>query len=219
MIIITKLLIITLPLVVVGIIATNFFSNIQSTGSVQGKKTEASTGNSAKDNQYLNGSIHKLENVTKTTKNKEVKAQLNQIINEEEQSDATIAASIKNMEGRPGYLKFVIGEDYKNAGQVRSEVVHLRNQIAKLERVQEKAGASDSGAIAASIATFQAELNSIENYLYEKLQGFSLFGWLSKLLTGFTPTAIATPSASPEASPSGTPVATVAPTIEPTATP
>ena len=218
MITITKILIIAIPLVIFGIIVNNLLSNSPqgtNAGFVQGKKTQVATGATGNSNKYLGNSINKLQQVEETTKNKEIKSQVSEVIEEEEQSDEVIDDSIKSMEGRPGYLKFIMGPDYKNAGQVRSEVVHLRNQISKLDRIQDRVGASESGTIGETIATLQAELTAIETTLYEKLQGFSLFGWLSKLLSGFTLAPSPSPSATPEASPSASPM----PTLEPTPTP
>ena len=215
MIIIIKLFIIAIPLAIFGIIAGNLLSNSPQgidKGSVQGKKTQVATGNS---NKYLGNSINKLQQVEEKTKNKEIKNQVSEIIEEEVQSDLEITTSIATMEARPSYVKFIMGPDYKNAGQVRSEIVHLRNQISKLGRVQEKAGASESGTIAETITTLQAELTTIETTLYNNLQGFSLFGWLSKLLSGFTLTLSPSSLPSPEATSSGSPI----PSVEPTATP
>lgn len=222
MITITKILIIAIPLVIFGIIASNLLSNNPqgtNTGSVQGKKAQVGTGDTGNSNKYLGNSINKLQQVEERTKNKEIKSQVSEVIEEEEQSDEDINNSIKSMEGRPGYLKFIMGPDYKNAGQVRSEVVHLRNQISKLNRIQDKAGATESGTIGGTIGTLQAELTAIETKLYENLQGFSLFGWLSKLLSGFSLTPSPSPSATPEVTPSGSPMPTPEPTTTPTPVP
>lgn len=221
MITITKILIFAIPLIIVGIIANNLLSNgfqKSNTGLVQGKKTEVTAGTTGNSNKYLGNSIKKLQEVETKTKNKEIKTQVSEVIEEEDQSDEEITMSIASMEARPSFVKFIMGPDYKNAGQVRSEIVHLRNQISKLDRVQDKAGASESGTIGETITTLQAELTAIETKLYENLQGFSLFGWLSRLLSGFTPALSPVPSVTPEASPSGSPAATLEPTSIPVET-
>jgi len=222
-IIITKLFVIAIPLVILGVIVSNVFTNGfkgSVTGSVQGKKTEAATGNT---NKYLENSIKKLQVVEAKTKNKEIRNEISEVIEEEEKSDFEISTSIATMEARPSIVKFIMGPDYKNAGQVRSEIVRLRNQVSKLNRIQEKAGATESGTISETIMTLQAELTAIETKLYNSLQGFSLLGWLNRLLTGFTPAPVVTPSpsASPEASESAspTPIESSTPSAVPSATP
>lgn len=192
-----------------------------STGAVQGRKTEA--GSNGNDNgngrKFFSTSIEKLEKVGATTRNNEVKSELNNIIEEQTNSGLNIETSIASMEARPKIIKFVMGPDYKNAGQVRSEVVHLQNQIRKLDKIEEKVGASESGSIAETKITLQTELAAIETRLYEGLQGFSLFGWLSRLLSGFIPTPSPTTSPvasfTPEASASATPFESATPSATP----
>ncbi len=228
LVVVLAILAIAVPKVVNGIKSPD----TSAAGMVQGKKTDvlAAVSENGNGKKYLGGSIDKLQKVEKSTKNTEVKSELNNVIEEEAQADSNIDASIKNMDGRPGFLKFVMGPDYKNAGQVRSEVVHLQNQIRKIDKLEEKSGASESGDLAATKETLQSELLAIETTLAQKLEGFSLFGWLSKLLSGFTaPSASPTPVGSPEASasaspiesaePSGTPLETLLPSASPTASP
>ena len=138
-----------------------------------------------------------------------------------EQVEATAESALNEMSGRPGFLKFIIGPDYKNAGEVRSEIVKLRNEIRQLTRVSEDLTGSDKTAIDQSIAALQTDLTAIETKLSDALKGISLFGWLSKLLSGFTaPEVSLTPTVSPSASPSASPTAvpSASPSASPTAT-
>jgi len=219
-------------LVILGvlIVAVPFFNGFKSKniteGSVEGAKTELQ-GKSNTQNKYLEKSIEKLQEVEVKTKNEEEKNRIKEVLQETVKTEENIDTHISSMEARPSYVKFIMGPDYKNAGQVRSEIVHLRNDISKLDRIQEKTGATDSGTLAETKNTLSAELEAIETKLYNSLQGFSLFGWLSKLLTGFTPAATPTPSFSPSPSlvPSvtpeatSTPITTSSPTIQPTVVP
>jgi len=135
-----------------------------------------------------------------------------------EQVEATAESALNEMYGRPGFLKFIIGPDYKNAGEVRSEIVKLRNEIRKLTKTGEGLTGSDKTAIDQSIAALQTDLVAIETKLSDALKGISLFGWLSKLLNGFTaPEASPTPTVSPSASPSASP--TAVPSASPSAAP
>lgn len=161
----------------------------------------------------ISNAVTTLEQMETNVKNPKAKAAIQLAVQTAEQSEATAESSLNEMAGRPGFLKFIIGPDYKNAGQVRSEIVRLRNQISKLTRTRDGLSSSDQAAIDKSISALQTDLTSIETRLNDALKGVSLFGWLSKLLNGFVaPTTVATPTASASA----TPVSTVSPV--PTAT-
>lgn len=152
--------------------------------------------------------MNKLGELEGKVRNPQAKAALEVATQVAEQSEATVESSLTEMSGRPGFLRFIIGPDYKNAGMVRSEIVRMRNEIAKLTRTREKVSAADQAAIDESISALETDLTAIENRLSQALTGVSLFGWLSKLLTGFatptpttTPTVTPTPVVSPTASP------------------
>jgi len=139
-------------------------------------------------------SVNKLERAENRIQNRETKNEIKEIRDGAEEAENNIDDSLNEMSGRPGFLKFIIGPDYKNAGQIRSEIVRLRNQIAKLTRIKEKLSLGEQSGIDESIKSFETELSLIETKLYESLQGVSLFGWLNKLLSGFS---LPTPSPSP----------------------
>lgn len=154
--------------------------------------------------------MNKLGELEGKVRNPQAKAALEVATQVAEQSEATVESSLTEMSGRPGFLRFIIGPDYKNAGMVRSEIVRMRNEIAKLTRTREKVSAADQAAIDESISALETDLTAIENRLNQALTGVSLFGWLSKLLTGFaTPTPTAIPGA----------IATPTPVVSPTASP
>lgn len=196
----TKAILIVAALLVLGSTLPTLMANSRIQGysnlaNVLGKETEDS--HSENDNEFLGQSLEKLQEAGTKVKNKEAKTEVEDAIEETQQAETEIEDSIATMEARPSIVKFIMGPDYKNAGQVRSEIVRLRNQIAKLTRTQEKLGATESATISESISTLQSELTAIETRLYENLQGISLLGWLGKLLTGFSPQATPIPTATP----------------------
>lgn len=177
--------------------------------------------------KYLNQTIQKIETVKPKVKTPVVKQELEQIQTEQIESDKTIDDSLKKIGTRSGLAKLVVGPDYKNAGAVRSEIVHLQNQVRQLIRLESKASTSEKTVIQDSISSLNMELAAIETRLNENLKGFSLFGWLNKLLTGFvsssTPDISITPTVTFDLSitPSVVPTieeATTVPTAVPTAT-
>lgn len=175
------------------------------------------------NNQSDENDVHEIDDLKDEdleVKNPKAKTLVEEAVDIAQESEATAESSLKEMEGRPGFLKFVVGPDYKNAGQVRSEIVRLRNQISKLTRTREGLSASDRSTVDQTISALQKDMTSIETQLNDALSGFSLFGWLSRLLNGFVaPVAVATPTASASATPvlTASPVATSTPEIPPTA--
>ena len=176
--------------------------------------------------KYLKETIENIETVKPKIKTPAVKQELEQIQIEQIKSDKNIDDSLNKISTRSGLAKLVVGPDYKNAGAVRSEIVHLQNQVRQLTRLENKASTTEKTAIQASVASLNQELVAIETRLNESLKGFSLFGWLNKLLTGFvpatpvatpTPTVTLNPSTTPSVTPTVTP--TVIPTVIPTVTP
>ncbi len=85
------------------------------------------------------------------------------------------------MDQRSQMVKLMIGPDYKTAGQVRSDVVGLRNDIAKLEKLEEKTLPTDVEDIQGAVEGLKTEAADLEVKLEDRLSGRSLFGWLAKL--------------------------------------
>jgi hypothetical protein len=210
-----------LPLLIVGAIVVITVSVVSNGLKSQNLVGEAVLGrNTEIGKKYLGNSIEKLQQVEAKVKTKEEKAKVESVLQDTVEADMDIDTHIASMEARPSVVKFIMGPDYKNAGQVRSTIVHLENDIKKLDKVEEKTG-TGSGTVSDTKVTLQSELTAIETKLSDNLQGFSLFGWLSKLLSGFVPTPTATPvpSLTPDASASASPVATLLPSSSPSATP
>ncbi|EKD95767.1 MAG: hypothetical protein ACD_24C00341G0003 [uncultured bacterium] len=172
-------------------------------------KSDNAQGNNGKGSGVAN-TTQTLTELESKVKNPTARQELQQTIQITEESQATAEGALKDMSGRPGFLKFIIGPDYKNAGEVRSEIVRMRNEIQKLTRTRERVSGTDQTVIDESIASLEENLTELETSLSEALEGVSLFGWLSKLLSGFsapvaTPTSVASPSPSASAIPTATP--------------
>lgn len=207
--------------------ALSFFALSESFVSAKSVNSQGKGGNTVVTEASGSGIVVKnrittLEKVESKVKNPQAKTAIQNAIQIAEQSEATAESSLNEMAGRPGFLKFIVGPDYKNAGQVRSEIVRLRNQINQLTRTRTREGLSttDQAGIDTTIAALQTDLTSIETRLNDALKGVSLFGWLGRLLNGFVaPSFTPVPSIPPTASPtvSASPSATITPV--PTTTP
>jgi len=91
--------------------------------------------------------------------------------------------AIDKIEKRSKLKTFLIGTDYKNLGALRSEMVKNRNSIEQLRRLIEKAKNKDNiDELNTQIPILEEEQTRIENFIKDKENQFSLFGWVAKLL-------------------------------------
>jgi hypothetical protein len=92
------------------------------------------------------------------------------------------AEEIKTVENRSKIKTFFLGSDFKNLGDLRSQMVQTRNQIAQLTRLAEKAENPESKTeLQSQILTLSQEQASIDNFITQNEDKFSLFGWAVKL--------------------------------------
>lgn len=94
------------------------------------------------------------------------------------------AEEIKTVESRSKIKTFFFGSDFKNLGDLRSQMVQTRNQIAQLTRLADKAeNDQDKTELQSQIQTLNKEQADIENFITQNESKFSLFGWAVKLFS------------------------------------
>jgi len=143
----------------------------------QGVQQQTETGNKG-----IETAVQNLNRVTERNNNPEVGEQIKSMVQNHERVQTRTKTALQQMSQRNKAVKFLLGPDYKNAGQVRSDVVGLRNDIKKLEQIKENSLPVDVGDVQGAIDELQVEADALEAQLTEQLSGFSLFGWLAKLL-------------------------------------
>lgn len=176
------------------------------------EETVETTNTSPSEAAKSKVAIKKLEKVQETVAEdpkveEEVEKEVEDVIEEQEQVQENVEDTIETIDQRPSSVKLLIGPDYKNLGQLRKEVVHTRNNIRQLEKLKERVGEDAQAAIDESIAELQETTTNLQASIGEKLEGFSLFGWLFRWMSGFD---------APD-EPTGTPVPTGVPTVSPEA--
>lgn len=108
--------------------------------------------------------------------------QVRVIAQQQNQSEVTTTAAMERIQTRSKVKAFFIGTDYKNTGQLRSEMVQTRNRIEQLTRLTEQAkSAEDKATLQTQIQTLEQEQTKLDNFLKANESKFSLFGWLVKL--------------------------------------
>lgn len=158
---------------------------------------------------------HKLSKLSDDTEDPEVEQETQDLADEQGDINLLSDQAVSKISTRPAFVKFLIGPDYKNLGQLRSELVHLQNNIRRLEKLQETADSADQEAIAEALDELTGMETQLQTTISEDLSGFSLFGWLFRWLNGFVPPE---PEASPTPSGSASPTPIESATPEPTAT-
>ena len=133
-------------------------------------------------NKGIEIAAQSLNRVIKRNNNPEIGEQVRTMVQNHEQVQVRTETALQQMNQRNETVKFMIGPDYKNAGQVRSDVVGLRNDIKQLEQIKTKTSPTDAGDVQGAIDELEVEADALEVDLTEQLSGFSLFGWLAKLL-------------------------------------
>jgi hypothetical protein len=130
--------------------------------------------------------LRKTERLQERINNPEVGEQLQNSVQTQERTQERIESILSDMNARPGFLKFILGPDYKNAGEARSQLVLMRNQINQLTRLKESVDDAESQQQLQEIVDdLQNQSDQLESQLNERLTGFSLFGWLSRMLNGY----------------------------------
>ncbi|HLM84488.1 MAG TPA: hypothetical protein VK254_04770 [Candidatus Bathyarchaeia archaeon] len=92
------------------------------------------------------------------------------------------AEQIKEVESRSKIKTFFFGSDYKNLGDLRSQMVQTRNQIAQLSRLADSAANDqDKAELQLQIKNLNQEQADIESFIAADESKFSLFGWAVRL--------------------------------------
>lgn len=108
--------------------------------------------------------------------------QVRVIAREQNEAKDTIADGIDKIKNRSKVKTFLIGTDYKNIGQLRSEMVKTRNRIAQLNRLSGSTTIEeDKTVLQEQIQKLEEKQKKIDDFLKANESKFSLFGWFVKL--------------------------------------
>ena len=123
--------------------------------------------------------------------NTAVSNQVQQVVAEQEQTQEQTADAIEQVETRGKVKTFLVGTDYKNLGQLRSSLVHNRNEIRQLTQSLTQVQTPENQAlIEAQLATLMQERERIKTVITTNESNFSLFGWVSRFLNNYEQTPI-----------------------------
>lgn len=112
----------------------------------------------------------------------EVGEEIKAVAKEQDEAKDKVADAIDKIQKRGKIKTFLIGTDYRNMGELRSEMVKTRNQIEKLGRLIERAkSAENKTTLEEQVKTLQGAEQKIEDLLKANESKFSVFGWFVKL--------------------------------------
>lgn len=124
-------------------------------------------------------------------KNK-VKKQVEAVVAEEEANQEQTTEAIEEVENDGPVKKFLVGPDYKNLGQLRSALVHNRNQIRQMTMAINTLtqNGEDASALTAQLALLTQERERIKNIITTNQDTFSLLGWVARFLNNYEQTPV-----------------------------
>jgi hypothetical protein len=104
--------------------------------------------------------------------------QIKAIVNGQASSTDVITSAINKEEGRGAFKTFLFGADYRNLGTVISEVSKMQANINQLDnKIAKMASSTDKTALIANVQTLKDQITTLEQYVKDNINKFSLFGW------------------------------------------
>jgi ubiquinone/menaquinone biosynthesis C-methylase UbiE len=108
--------------------------------------------------------------------------QVRTIAQQQNQSASTTMQIMEKVQTRSKVKTFFFGNDYKNLGALRSEIVQTRNRLDHLNQLMENVQSEEEQTeLQNQIQTLEQEQVKIENFIEAEEDKFSLFGWLVKM--------------------------------------
>lgn len=139
--------------------------------------------------------VKNLEQAAKNEKsvgNPGISNEVVQVAEQEEAVETPTTQAIAEVEHRGKIKTFLLGTDYKNLGQLRSSLVHNRNQIRALTRTLSlvQASGGDTALIQGQLETLMQERERIKSVITANESSFSIFGWIAKFISGYEKTPV-----------------------------
>ncbi|MFA6981859.1 MAG: hypothetical protein WC243_02465 [Patescibacteria group bacterium] len=119
--------------------------------------------------------------------NTDVSDEVSEVAEDTEETASETVEAIDAVESRPAWKTALLGPDYKNLGQLRSSLAKNTNEIRKLTKAMEGATVMNQEEIQAQLGVLNQERVKIQELVSTNESKFSLLGWVSRLIAGYTP--------------------------------
>jgi len=172
-------------------VANDKSANLKNFAKPDTTKGETNAQIHKEKNEKVVKELEKVATQEKSAGNTEISNQIEQVVQEQEQIQEQAMEAISEVEDRGKVKTFLLGTDYKNLGQLRSNLVQNRNQIRKLTQTMSQVqNEGEQTLLQAQLETLMQERERIKTVITTNESGFSLFGWVSRFLTNYEQTPI-----------------------------
>lgn len=114
----------------------------------------------------------------------EIGDKIKEIAKEQDQNKNEVSKKIDEIQHRSKVKTFLIGTDYNNIGQLRSDMVKTSDQIDQLNGLLDQTKkVENKTAVEDQIKVLEQEQQKIGDLLVSNESKFSLFGWFMKLFS------------------------------------
>jgi len=111
-----------------------------------------------------------------------IRDEVKTVAQEEKNSSEVIKEKMDMVEKRSGFKTFLTGSDYKNLGDLRSELVTTQNRLDRLNKALDRATSTTIKAdLEAQIKELEAIKTKADTFVKDNENKFSLFGWLVRM--------------------------------------
>jgi hypothetical protein len=108
--------------------------------------------------------------------------QVRTIAQQQNQSSEDTVQALDKVQSRGRVMTFFLGPDYKNLGELRSQMVQTQNRLSQLTNLLENVqNVDDKAELQNQIQTLEQEQQKLNDFVSSQEGKFSLFGWLVKL--------------------------------------
>jgi len=131
-------------------------------------------------------SLNEISDEEEQAGNTETSADIGEVADEEEENVDEVTEAIKAVETRSKWKTLLFGADYKNLGQLRSQLAHNTNSIRKLDKAQnEVQAAGNQEDVQAQLGELVQERERIRSVITEHEDDFGILGWVFRFLSGY----------------------------------
>jgi len=120
------------------------------------------------------------------TQNQTVSSEIQTVAQAQIKFQDQVNQSLDKAESRSGFAKFFVGPNYGELKTVKQQMEQNQLRIQELNQiVAQIANASDQTELKSQIKILEAQNTSLNEQLNTDVAGFSLFGWLSRLISKY----------------------------------
>jgi hypothetical protein len=110
--------------------------------------------------------------------------QVRTIAQNQNQNQVKLEQNIEKIQGRGGFAKFFIGPNYGEIKDAQKTLEQNREQIRQLNQIRTQLSSQgDQQQLTEQIKILEQANQEIETLLVDSQSGFSLFGWLNKIVS------------------------------------